>query len=72
MIFVTLEDETGISNIVVWEKVYERFRRAVVAGRLLRVTGHIQRENSVVHIVARQVEDISHMLDLLLESDATR
>jgi single-strand DNA-binding protein len=72
VIFVTLEDETGISNIVVWEKVYERFRRAVVAGRLLRVTGTIQRENSVVHIVARQVEDISHMLDLLLENDAPR
>lgn len=66
VIFITLEDETGISNIVVWEKTYERFRRAVVAGRLLRVTGTIQRENTVVHIIARQVEDISPMLDELL------
>lgn len=70
VIFITLEDETGISNIVVWQKVYQRFRRAVIAGRLLRVTGRIQRESSVVHIVADHVEDISGMLDLLLQPPA--
>ena len=69
VIFLTLEDETGISNIVVWENTYERYRRAVVAGRLLRVTGKLQRENSVVHIVAETVEDISPMLDSLLEAE---
>jgi DNA polymerase III alpha subunit len=66
VIFLTLEDETGISNIVVWEKTYQKYRRAVIAGRLLRVTGHIQREGMVVHVVARHVEDISVMLDELL------
>ncbi len=66
VIFLTLEDETGISNIVVWEKTYERFRRAVIAGRLLRVTGKLQREGMVVHIIAAKVEDISPMLDELL------
>jgi single-strand DNA-binding protein len=66
VIFLTLEDETGISNIVVWEKTYEKFRRAVVAGRLLRVTGKLQREGMVVHIIAGKVEDISPMLDELL------
>lgn len=64
--FLTLEDETGISNIVVWEKTYEQYRRAVIAGRLLRVTGKLQREGMVVHIIARKVEDISPMLDDLL------
>ncbi|MFM7333158.1 MAG: OB-fold nucleic acid binding domain-containing protein, partial [Tabrizicola sp.] len=39
VIFVTLEDETGTANVVIWANVYERFRRAVIAGRLLRVTG---------------------------------
>jgi len=68
VIFLTLEDETGISNIVIWQKVYEKYRRAVVAGRLLRVTGHIQREGMVVHIVAQKVEDISGMLDELLRT----
>ena len=66
VIFVTLEDETGVANVVVWAKVYERFRRAVIAGRLLRVTGRLQREAGVVHVVADRIEDVSHLLDLLL------
>lgn len=67
VIFITLEDETGISNVIVWQNVYQRFRRAVVAGRLLRVTGRIQREGQVVHVIAQNVEDISQMLDRLVE-----
>lgn len=66
VIFVTLEDETGVANVVVWARTYERFRRAVIAGRLLRVTGRIQRESEVVHVVAEHIEDISAMLDDLL------
>lgn len=66
VIFITLEDETGISNIIVWRKMYERFRRAVIAGRCLRVTGRLQREGGVTHIVAEEIEDISWMLDELL------
>ena len=69
VIFVTLEDETGTANIVVWAKVYERFRRAVIAGRLLRVTGRLQRESGVVHIVAEFIEDLSPLLDTLLLPD---
>jgi DNA polymerase III alpha subunit len=67
VIFVTLEDETGTANVVVWANVYERFRRAVIAGRLLRVTGKLQREAGVVHIVAELIEDLSPLLDRLLE-----
>jgi single-strand DNA-binding protein len=66
VIFVTLEDETGISNVIVWRKIYERFRRAVIAGRCLRVTGRLQREGAVTHVVAEEIEDISWMLDELL------
>ena len=62
VIFLTLEDETGVSNIVVWPKVYERFRRAVMGGRLLRVTGRLEREGIVVHLIAEQIEDLSHRL----------
>jgi len=71
VIFLTLEDETGTANVVVWAKVYERFRRAVIAGRLLRVTGRLQRECNVVHVVAEQIEDISYMLDRLLTAGFT-
>lgn len=66
VIFITLEDETGTVNIIVWRKTYEHFRRAVISGRLLRVTGRLQRAHSVTHVIASQVEDISPMLDLLL------
>ncbi|MGM0585191.1 MAG: error-prone DNA polymerase [Pseudomonadota bacterium] len=63
VIFVTLEDETGVANVVIWTRVYERFRRCIVAGRLLRVTGRVQRDSKVVHVVAEEIEDLSPMLD---------
>lgn len=66
VIFLTLEDETGISNIIVWKNVYQKYRRAVIAGRLLRVTGRLQRDGAVVHVIAEHIEDISFMLDDLL------
>ena len=62
VIFLTLEDETGVSNVVVWPKVYERFRRIVMGGRLLKVTGYLQREGIVVHLIAQDVEDLSYCL----------
>jgi single-strand DNA-binding protein len=65
VIFITLEDETGIANVVVWRQAYERHRRAVVAGRALRVTGRLERESGVVQIVAEVIEDISPLLDRL-------
>ena len=76
VIFLTLEDETGPCNVVVWAQVYARFRRAVIAGRMLRVTGRLQRQAGVVHVVAEQIEDVSHLLDRLLvpgfSADGTR
>jgi len=69
VIFLTLEDETGVANVVVWAEVYQRFRRAVIAGRLLRVTGRVQRSAGVVHVVAEVIEDISPLLDQLLQPD---
>ncbi|MBV1896040.1 MAG: error-prone DNA polymerase, partial [Rhodobacteraceae bacterium] len=65
VIFLTLEDETGVSNVVVWPKVYEQFRRAVMGGRLLRVTGYLQREGIVVHLIAQDITDMSHYLSEL-------
>ena len=63
VIFLTLEDETGVANIVVWAQVFERFRRAVIAGRCLKVTGRLQRDGDVVHVVAERIEDMSALLD---------
>ncbi|MCE6950975.1 hypothetical protein LAZ40_15880 [Cereibacter sphaeroides] len=69
VIFLTLEDETGVANVVIWAKIYERFRRAVIAGRLLKVTGRLQREAGVTHVVAEGIEDLSPLLDRLLAED---
>ena len=65
VVFLTLEDETGVSNIVVWAKVYERFRAAVMGGRLLQVSGYLQREGIVVHLIAQDIQDISYKLSEL-------
>uniref|UniRef100_UPI00261DFCAC helix-hairpin-helix domain-containing protein n=1 Tax=uncultured Lentibacter sp. TaxID=1659309 RepID=UPI00261DFCAC len=65
VIFLTLEDETGVSNIIVWKTVYKQFRRSVMSGRLLHVTGYLQREGIVVHLIAQHIEDMSHKLSEL-------
>ena len=70
VIFLTLEDETGVINVIIWRKLYEQFRRAIIAGRLLRVTGRVQHEGGVTHLIAERIEDISDMLDLLLQDPA--
>ncbi len=65
VIFLTLEDETGVSNVVVWPKIYEKFRRVVMGGRLLRVTGRLERQGIVVHLIAGHIDDLSHHLSNL-------
>ena len=67
VIFITLEDETGIVNVIVWRNLFERFRRAVISGRLLRITGRLQRSSGVTHVLAEKIEDISALLDQLTQ-----
>lgn len=55
--FITLEDETGVANLVVWPKVMEAFRRAVMQSRLLAVEGYVQRDVDIVHLVAQRLTD---------------
>ncbi|MGE4012352.1 MAG: error-prone DNA polymerase, partial [Alphaproteobacteria bacterium] len=70
VIFMTLEDERGICNIIVWPHVLEKFRRIVLTGRLVKVTGQLQREGLVTHIVAHRLFDLSDHLDGLSAIDA--
>ena len=65
VIFITLEDETGIANLVVWPKTFERYRREVMAARLLQVTGRLQREGMVIHVIAQRLEDHTERLRAL-------
>ncbi|MBV8850055.1 MAG: error-prone DNA polymerase [Methylobacteriaceae bacterium] len=65
VIFMTLEDETGIANIIVWPKVYERLRALVIGARFVAVTGRLQNESGVIHVIAEQMEDLTPLLGLL-------
>jgi error-prone DNA polymerase len=62
VIFVTLEDETGCANVVVWSRLAERQRTELLGARLLGVRGVIERDGDVVHVVARQLYDYSELL----------
>jgi error-prone DNA polymerase len=68
VIFMTIEDETGIANIVVWPKLFERQRPEVIGARLVAVTGRVQNESGVVHVIAQKIEDLTADLRLLEQS----
>ena len=59
VMFITIEDETGIANLVVWPSLYERQRRIILGAGMIAVQGRIQREGDVVHLVANQLTDLS-------------
>ena len=62
---MTLEDETGTANIVVWPNILEKYRPAVLGARLALVRGRVQRAGEIVHLVAAHLEDLTRWLDLL-------
>ena len=71
VIFMTLEDETGVANIIVWPKVFERLRAIVLGARFIAVIGKLQSEQGVIHIVAERMNDLTPMLGLLSEAGHT-
>jgi error-prone DNA polymerase len=62
VLFLTLEDETNNVNVVIWERVQERYRAAVIQGRLLKIKGIMERKESLIHVIAGHVEDCSRYL----------
>ena len=69
VIFITLEDETGAANLIVWPKLFERFRPVVLAARLLLARGRLQKEGKVIHLVADELVDMSHQLAELTQGE---
>ncbi|MEO6716846.1 MAG: error-prone DNA polymerase [Novosphingobium sp.] len=67
VVFVTIEDETGVANIVVWPDMTARFRKEVMGARLLEVRGRVERDDEVIHVIAAHIRDAS--ADLALLSD---
>ena len=65
VVFMTIEDETGSANIIVWRKVFQTFRKAVMRARLVLVRGVVQRTADIIHVVAHELVDLSGDLALL-------
>jgi error-prone DNA polymerase len=62
VIFMTLEDETGIANTIVWARAFEKFRPIVIGARLVSVTGPVQNASGVIHVVVEEIRDLTPML----------
>lgn len=69
VIFATLEDETGVANIVIWPRVFDECRKEVLGARLMTVAGRLQREGTVIHVVARRIFDRTDLLRELGDID---
>ncbi|NTE84749.1 DNA polymerase III subunit alpha [Agrobacterium tumefaciens] len=69
VMFITIEDETGPANLVVWPSLFERRRRIVLGSSMIAINGRIQREGEVVHLVAQQLFDLSADLAGLADRD---
>jgi len=61
-VFVTIEDETGIANAIVWPDTFEKYRRIVMASQMVAIRGRMQREDIVIHVIAEVITDLSPML----------
>ena len=70
VVFITIEDETGIANLVIWSKLYERQRRVILSAPMMAAHGRVQREGEVVHLVAHRVSDLSDTLASVGQRDA--
>ena len=70
VVFMTIEDETGVANSVIWPKVLERERIVVMGARLVVVHGRVQRHEDIIHVVAERLEDRSDWLHLLTDDEA--
>jgi error-prone DNA polymerase len=62
VMFITLEDETGVANLVVWPNLFEKYRQVVLGARMMGVRGQVQREGDVIHVVAQRLDDLSDLL----------
>ncbi|MEH6404724.1 MAG: error-prone DNA polymerase [Sneathiella sp.] len=71
VIFMTLEDETGTANVIVWPKKFEIYRRIILSARLVLIEGELQKEQDVIHIITHHVEDLSEELIRLTEETIT-
>lgn len=69
IVFITIEDETGFSNLVVFEKLFSQYRKEIIQAKLLMVEGKLQREGEVVHVIVKRCYDLTKLLQGLSLTD---
>jgi error-prone DNA polymerase len=67
VLFITIEDETGFANLVVWSKVFEKYRKVILQSRLLMVEGKLQIEGEVIHVVVNSCFNLNNLMRLDVE-----
>ncbi|MGI9357749.1 MAG: OB-fold nucleic acid binding domain-containing protein, partial [Rhizobiaceae bacterium] len=67
--FTTLEDETGIANIIIWPKIFQRQRKIIMGARMIAVEGHLQKEQGVIHVIAKRLTNLTPELMRTLEGE---
>ena len=65
VVFITLEDETGVVNLVIWPDTMERYRKVVMGARLIEVRGRLEYDEDVIHVIVTQLTDATHRLHSL-------
>ena len=65
MVFVTLEDETGYTNVVIWNRIASEQRQILMNAQLMVVSGHVERDGEVIHLIAKKLIDYSPLLGKL-------
>ena len=71
VLFITIEDETGVANLIVWPSIFDRQRGLVMTAGMIACHGRVQREGEVIHVVTDRLEDLSGLLRSVGEHDET-
>ncbi|MDJ0391055.1 error-prone DNA polymerase [Roseomonas sp. E05] len=72
VMFLTLEDETGVANLIVWPSLFEERRRVILSTGMMGCRGRVQREGEVIHVIVQQVEDLTEMLQGVAQREGGR
>ena len=64
-VFLSLEDECGLINVICWKNIYDKFYREILLSKLILVKGRVHNESDTINIIAQSIKDLSHLLELL-------
>ncbi|MDJ0391041.1 OB-fold nucleic acid binding domain-containing protein [Roseomonas sp. E05] len=69
VMFITVEDETGIANLIIWPSLFEERRRVILSAGMMGIRGRVQREGEVIHVIVKQVEGFTAMLQGVVQRE---